>query len=430
MTDRTLPSSRHFRILPVLVCRSEQIEEVNLEMRIEELNRNILPGTEILKEVVISDEKELTHLERYIGDTDVVLLYKPKLGLGNFIIEIVKFNCPVILFNKEGGVWTPLDALEYVYPKRNVWVAVNYEDINVRIKILEAKKKINSAKLLVLNAEYSHWQRWLCRISGGLEAIEQRFGIEIDYIQSEDVIKRWQRIEGERARVAAEKWIKGAEKIIEPREEDVEKVARLYLVMKDLLKERDAQGLTMAYGDDPLPVPCFAYATLRDEGIPAACEADINSLITMMILHYLTGQPSFMGNTLVDSEDNVLRISHCVAPIKMAGYDKEPYAYILRDQHWGLPKGVLSGFVRMGLNQEVTICRLDGELKNMFATKGEIIACEDLEDNCRVTVKIKIDDVMKFIHSTSGNHHVVVYGDHREKIKELNKLFGITTVDV
>ncbi|MEM3465067.1 MAG: hypothetical protein QW566_01210 [Candidatus Jordarchaeales archaeon] len=56
----------------------------------------------------------------------------------------------------------------------------------------------------------------------------------------------------------------------------------------------------MAYGDNPLPVPCFAYVTLRDEAVPAACEADIISLLSMIILHYLTGKPSFMGNTLAD----------------------------------------------------------------------------------------------------------------------------------
>jgi len=419
-----------FKVLPVLVCRREEMKKVNFPKRIEELKRNILPGVQVLEEFIISDEKNLTHLEKCMGEPDVVLLYKPKLGLGNCAIKIIEFNRPVILFNKEGGVWTPLDALEYTYPKRNVWVAIDYEDINSRIKILKAKKKINNMKLLILNADYPHWESWLSRICGGINAIEERFGIKVEYIPSDEVIKRWQGIKEERSKIVVEKWIKEAEKIIEPQKNDVEVVARLYLVMKDLLSERNAQGLTMAYGDDPLPVPCFAYTKLRDEGIPSACEADIISLLLMSILHFLTDKPNFMGNTLAEPQNNILTISHCTAPTKMAGYDEVPHPYILRNQHWGLPKGLLSAFVPMRLNQKVTICRLDGELKNTLVTKGEIVACQDLKEHCRVTVNIKIDDVRKFIHSTSGNHHIMIYGDYSKKIGELNELFGITTIEV
>lgn len=419
-----------FKIFPVLVCRRERIKEANFPRRIEELKQSILPGVQVLKEAIVSDEKDLTNLENYIDKTDVVLLYKPKLGLGNCVKKIVEFNRSVILFNKVGSVWTPLDALEYVYPRANIWVAVNYEDINSRIKILEAKKKINNTKLLILNADYPHWERWLSRIYGGINAVEESFGISVECIASDEVIKRWQGVKKERSKRVVEEWMKGAKKVVEPKKDNIELVAKLYLVMKDLLSEKGAQGLTMAYGDDPLPVPCFAYTKLRDEGIPSACETDIISLLLMTILHYLVDKPSFMGNVLVDPQNNILRISHCVAPTKMAGYEESPHPYILRDQHWGPPKGVLSAFVPMNLSQKVTICRLDSKLKNMVVTNGEITACKDLREHCRITVDIMIKDVKKFIQTTSGNHHIVVYDDYREKIEELNKLFGITTVEV
>lgn len=418
------------KVLPTIVCREEQMKDIDLREGMEELKKNISTEIRILEECFISGEKDLVKLEARISEADAILLYKPRLGLGSCVVKIIESNIPVILFNEEGAVWTPLDALEYVYPRNNVWVAIDYKDVNFRLKILGAKKRISSTKLLILNADYSHWERWLMRVSGGLNAIKERLGIEVEYVQSEEVLKRWKEVEEERVRGVVEKWMGKAEKIIEPSRSDIEKVARLYLVMKDFLSEKGAQGLTMAYGDNPLPVPCFAYVTLRDEGIPAACEADIISLLSMIILHYLTGKPSFMGNTFVDLENNMLMISHCVAPTKMAGYDEPALPYVLRNQHWGLPAGALSAFVPMNLEQEVTVCRLDGELKNMLITKGVIEECQDLEEYCRNTVSIRISDVKKFIHSTSGNHHVVVYGDHREEIRELNKLFGISTIEV
>ncbi|MGQ9597535.1 MAG: hypothetical protein ACUVQY_04280 [Thermoproteota archaeon] len=125
-----------------------------------------------------------------------------------------------------------------------------------------------------------------------------------------------------------------------------------------------------------------------------------------------------MGNVFVDLKNNILTISHCVAPTKMAGYDKPALPYVLRNQHWGLPAGVLSAFVPIDSNQEVTVCRLDGELKNMLIARGVIGECQDLEGYCRNTVSIKISDVRRFIHSTSGNHHVMVYGDYRKELRE------------
>jgi hypothetical protein len=422
-----------FKVLPVMLCRKEQLEEQHLVQRIKELQKNLVVEVSLLKEVVVNDEKDLTLLENYVEEADAILLFKPHLGMGDLVIKMVELNLPVIIFNREGEVRNPLDALEYVYPEKNVWVAIDYQDINFRLKILKAKKLVNNTRLLILNADYPHWERLLCRISGGIETIKERLGINVEYVLSDEVIKRWQGIEEGRIKPVVEKWMRMAEKIIEPKEEDLKVVARLYLVMHDLLNERNAQGLTMAYGDNPLPVPCFAYTNLRDEGIPSACEVDIISLLTMTILHHLTDKPSFMGNTFVDLQNNILALSHCVAPTKMAGYDKSPYSYILRDQHWDIPLGSVSAFVGMKPDQEVTICRLDGQLKNLLITKGKIVDCQDLKDRnyCRITVRIKLEtSIRKFIRNASGNHQVLIYGDHREEIRAINELFGITTIEV
>ena len=429
----TKMQERLLNVLPVIICREDQLKEEELAKRVEELKRNLIFDVSLLEGVVIKEEKDFPLLEKYTKEADAILLFKPHLGLGDLVIKTVELNLPVIIFNRESEVRNPLDALEYVYPKGNVWVAIDYQDINFRLKILKAKKMINNTKLLILNADYPHWERFICRISGGREAIKERLGINVEYVLSDEVVKRWHKIEEERVKTVVEKWMKKAEKIVEPKEDDLKVVAKLYLVMKDLLDEKNAQGLTMAYGDNPLPVPCFAYTNLRDEGIPSACEVDIISLLTMTILHYLTDKPSFMGNTFVDLQNNILMLSHCVAPTKMAGYDKGPLPFRLRDQHWDIPLGSVCASVPMEKGQEVTICRLDGELKNMLVTKGVIAECQDLKDQnfCRITVKIKLETpVRDLIHRTSGNHHVMIYGDHKEEIRALNELFGITMIEV
>lgn len=90
----------------------------------------------------------------------------------------------------------------------------------------------------------------------------------------------------------------------------------------------------------------------------------------------------------------------------------------------------MTAFVKMEIGQEVTICRLSGDLKTMIVAKGVVADCVDDETYCRVTAKLKISSSKEFIHKTSGNHHVMVYGNYTEQLRKLNENLGITTVEV
>jgi len=420
------------KVLPVLVCRKGQVKENFIEEKMKQLRKNLKLDIQILKDVIVNEEKDVSLLNGHVAKADAILLYKPHLGLGDCVVKTSEYNLPIILFNDEGIVNNPLDALEYVYPKEKVWVAVDYQDINNCLMALSAKKKMGQTRILILNADYPHWERFLSRIRGGREAIRKKLGIDLEYVKSEDVIRKWENVDGERAKPLVEKWMKEAEKVVEPSEKDLLSVAKLYIVMRDLLKEKNAHAVTMAYGDNPLPVPCFAYTNLRDEGTPSACEADIISLLSMVILHYLLGKPCFMGNTFVDLADETLIMSHCVCPRKMEGYNTNAAPYKLRRYHREKFAGSVTAFVKMKTDQEVTICRLGGDLESMLIASGIIVDCVEMDSDqyCRVKAKVKIKNPKEFIHKTSGNHHVMVYGDYRESLRRLNEILDITTIEV
>jgi L-fucose isomerase-like protein len=403
-----------------------------MEEKVKQLRKNLKIDAQILKDIVINEETDVPLLNEHVAKADVILLYKPHLGLGNCIAKISEYSLPIILFNDEGMVNNPLDALEYVYPREKVWVAVDYQDLNNYLGALSVKKKLGQTRILILNADYPHWERFICRVHGGREAIKEKLGIELEYVKSEDVIRKWENMDEERVKPLVENWVKEAEKIAEPEEKDLIAVAKLYLVMKDLLKENNAQAITMGYGENPLPVPCFAYTNLRDEGIPSACEADIISLLSMVILHYIAEKPCFMGNTFIDVTDETLILSHCVCPQKMEGYNTNPAPYTLRRYHKEKFTGSLTAFVKMKSSQEVTICRLSGDLKSMLIASGIIVDSLEMDDDiyCRVKAKVKIKNPKEFIHKTTGNHHVIVYGDYREQLRKLNEILGITTTEV
>jgi len=403
-----------------------------MEEKLKQLRKNLKSNVQILNHIIINEEKDISLIAKQQAKADAILLYRPHLGLSECIIKISEFNLPIIIFNDEGLICNPLDALEYVYPKENVWIAIDYQDVNDYLTALSTKKKLSQTKILILNADYPHWERFLLRIRGGQEAIKKRLGIDLEYVKSDEVIRRWKNVDERSASQLAKKWIKGAENIVGAKEKDAISVARLYIVMKDLLREKNAQALTMAYGDNPLPVPCVAYTNLRDEGIPAACEADINSLLSMTIMHYIGAKPSFMGNIFIDPDDKTLIISHCVCPRRMQGYDTKPAPYMLRPYHTEKFTGSLTAFVKMKKGQEITLWRLSGDLESMLITKGIIADSVEYkgETYCRVKTKVKINNPRELVHKTSGNHHVIVYGDYTEQLRKLNEILGLTTMEV
>jgi len=420
------------KVLPVLVCRKDQVKDSFIEEKLKHFREKVRPDVQILKHVVVNELKDVSFLEKQRAKAEAILLYRPHLGLGDCIVRISEFNLPTLIFNDEGLICNPLDALEYVYPKENVWVAIDYQDLNDYLTALSTKKKLSQTKILILNADYPHWERFLCRIRGGREAIKKKLGVDLEYVKSDEVIERWKNVDERNARVLAKKWIEGAENIIGAKEEDVVSVAKLYTVMRGLLREKNAQALTMAYGDNPLPVPCVAYTNLRDEGIPAACEADINSLLSMTIMHYVGDKPSFMGNIFIDPADKNLVISHCVCPRKMQGYSTKPVPYVLRPYHTAEFAGSLTAFVKMKKGQEITLWRLSGDLERMLMTKGTIVESSEYKGKtyCRIKTKVKIGNPRELVHKASGNHHVIVYGDYTERLRRLNEILGIATIEV
>ena len=420
------------KVLPVLVCRKGQVKDRFMEEKLKQLKKKVKSDVQILKPIIINEGKDVSLLEEQRAKAEAILLYRPHLGLGDCIIKISEFNLPTIIFNDEGLICNPLDALEYIYPRENVWVAIDYQDLDDYLTALSTRKKLSQTKILILNADYPHWERFLCRIRGGQEAIKNRLGIGLEYVRSDDVIERWKNVDERSASHLAKKWMREAENIVGAEEKDAISAARLYIVMRDLLKEKKAQALTMAYGDNPLPVPCVAYTNLRDEGIPAACEADISSLLSMTIMHYIADKPSFMGNIFMDPADENLIISHCVCPRKMQGYNTKPAPYMLRPYHTNKFTGSITAFVKMKKGQEITLWRLSGDLKSMLITRGKIMSSVEYkgETYCRVKTKVKINNPRELVHKTFGNHHMIVYGDYTGQLKKLNEILGITTIEV
>jgi L-fucose isomerase-like protein len=153
----------------------------------------------------------------------------------------------------------------------------------------------------------------------------------------------------------------------------------------------------------------------------SGCEMDIPGLLTMLLLGNLSQKPAFLGNIVhADPQKNVIKISHCILPTRMPGFDKDPLPYTLRDYHGA--KGV-TAFTEVPSGVKVTLARAHRNLERIVALTGEVLTCKDTTF-CRNTLTIKIHNAREFVQQAEGNHHALVFGEYLDDMEALSSVPG------
>ena len=201
--------------------------------------------------------------------------------------------------------------------------------------------------------------------------------------------------------------------------ESLKQATKLHNVLEEVVKNYSLDGLTIrcfSLLDTIKTTACLGLALLNDKNITSTCEGDIPTMISMHILNKITGCPGFQANpSRINVSDKKMVLAHCTLPFSMTN------SYKL-DTHFESGIGVA---VKGEMKEEViTIFKLSKDLKNYYVTTGKII--RNLYENnlCRTQIEISVDDNIEyFLTRPYGNHHVIVYGDHKEElIKYMNKI--------
>ncbi len=238
--------------------------------------------------------------------------------------------------------------------------------------------------------------------------------------------------EGEIAQLARA-YREGARAIVEPSPEDIRDAAKTYFTLKALVEAEQADAVMM----DCLPglrkphrhaPPCMGFMSLRDEGIPAGCQADLSATLSLMLVQELFGKPGFQQNASMNTEANRYFGAHCTSPSKMNGPDQDPEPYILRshaEAGWGCVPRVL---FRKG--QAATICQyLPREKPQMYIYTGEIVGCPPIPPTggCRTNLEMTINEVDD-VCDVKGMHQAIFYGNHGAELRQFCQLAGIEVV--
>lgn len=187
---------------------------------------------------------------------------------------------------------------------------------------------------------------------------------------------------------------------------------KVYHALERVIDIHDLQGFTIRCFDllsSIRTTACLGLSLFNEKGVVGSCEGDEASMLSMYILNKVIGQTGFQANpSRVDISKNEIVFAHCTLPLNMAnGYELTT--------HYESDMGVaIKGKMKEG---KVTVFKLSNDLRHYYLEEGEIIGNLSEKNLCRTQILIKLDDVRYFLTSPYGNHHIIVYGSHKNTIK-------------
>jgi hypothetical protein len=304
-----------------------------------------------------------------------------------------------------------------------------FEDVVEAVRCLECLKKMRSSVILNVGADADWW--------GHIphELVSEQFGTKVVNISFEQLDEAYKKADQAKAAEWADRWISGAEKVVEPSRETIIKSGAMYLAMLDLMQQNKAQAVTINclggfYGGQMTAYPCLGFFQLNNDGFVGACEADMKSTVTMLLMAYLTGRPGYISDPVTDTSNNQVIYAHCVAPNKVFGPAGAANPYHIRSHSEDRKGAAVRSLLPLG--EMTTTVQFDPRKKQALLHQGTTVANVDEDRACRtkLAVELKGDMQKLFTHWDQwGWHRVTYYGDFKTAVRHIAALSGYELIE-
>jgi len=293
--------------------------------------------------------------------------------------------------------------------------------------------------LLFGGAPSAYLAKW--EITSDLTLAESRMGVQFDSVSHDELVARYESLDAddqqEASRLAGE-LVNGASGRRKrgmppaPSQDEIVKATRLYVAMRHFVEARGADAVTIVCapwirGED-LPVPCVALMLFQEQGTPAACQGDIDALLTMVLFERVAGLSSFMGGAI--EAQGHLGLNHCVICRNMLGPRTDLQPYVISTYHARKDSPTVWADVPTG--ETVTVARLTRNLQRLLLFAGPLVANQTANSHtrCRNTLVVQVPDRERVFKAVKGiqNHYVAARGDHTRALTELAEARGIEVV--
>jgi len=336
-----------------------------------------------------------------------------------FIKDVDNLKLPIILLSncKNNSMPACFEIKTYLDSKEKECVLLFGEEVNIAnsikhiSKIMQAKYNVEHATLGVIGKPSD----WLIASKVNYDDVKNRFGttlIDIDTAELKQEIDK-----GMLPNIPRLKELENS-----GFDKDVLNGALLiYSGLKRIIQKYDLNGFTLRCFDlleEYKNTSCLAFALLNEEGYIAACEGDVPSMLSMLLIKEATNQPSFQANpSKIDIKDSNILLAHCTIPFNML----QKYELMTHFES-GLGIGVRGTLDK----SRVTIFKIAPNLKDALCVAGDIKDNLTLPNYCRtqILVNLERDELFEFLKESFGNHVLVAYNDITEDVLTLFHFFA------
>ena len=332
---------------------------------------------------------------------------------------------PTVIFSPIGSSFTINTSGPSKKPGCFICSTNDFNQVKLGMKMLRAGAKMRATRCLVIKGQKR------------ADSEMPYLGIKLRTVPAQTFMEEYTKTSTDATvQKMAQELMSGATRLVGATAQDVVNGIKSYLVAANLMAREQCDAITMdclgALGRSKISLPCIAWSKMNDDGIPAACEADLGAVATHVIVQYLFQRPGFQQDPVAETAREALIGAHCSCPTRLNGVGTPPVPYDIVHHH-----GVRDATARpvWKIGQRVTSADVLVEdpkrLPKMIISAGEVLENVSVPPagGCVISVMVKFDGVNDLL-AYPGFHQVFFYGDFKRELTHFCRLFKIEPVVV
>lgn len=348
-------------------------------------------------------------------------------GVENIFLDLLKrnlvgTNVTLIADGRFNSLAASMEILTYLnYNNIKAFIAYgSNEEISARLKehphVDFVNEQCGSAALSLSGdkiAVFGEPSDWLIASNVDRDFLKQKFNIDFVDIPLETLFRRFSLIDDNMVEFLATDF-QAVTSRGETTERDLLDSLKIYLAINQICQENNCTCATVrcfSIIEKLKATGCLALALLNDEGIDAACEGDLQSLLSMILVRRITGMPSFMANpSAMSKENHTTTFAHCTVPTTMC----RRYGF---RSHFESQCG-LAVAGEFSPSEVYTIFKWGGEkLDRFFVEEAVSVVAPSNENLCRSQLTLNFYNPEYMLNNPIGNHHIILKGAFADKLR-------------
>ncbi len=385
---------------------------------------------------LVTEEREMEELTADAGDDLFVAI--PISGAIQQMLLTAAARCPSVLLyaayvpgnapkeltdamlknNSAPPIVDCWSVLRRTHPQ--AFIAVTGEEAGRVVAVLRACSAVKRARLLMVGEP----EPWVVSASRDMSRYEA-LGIQIEKVPQEEIRRRYTAATEADAAPYYSHFRGLATQIEEPTDADLHNACRMAFAIVETLKAHHADGMAIACFKllETGTNSCLGVSYINDcTPWVAACEGDMDSAVTMLMMKQLTARKLWMANCGLHA-DRIMNFSHCTAPVDVLGTGNLPC--VLRNHH---ESGIgVSLQVQLPPDHPVTACRVSAVTGQATILPGTTRS-GPYEPVCRTRIYVQFQNPNAYLDKVLGCHQVFAFADIRAEMDLLCKLMGFAVL--